>query len=202
MFTLVYAGFGCRLKAFQCSTGAIRLDVGVLTGSRIHGIAVWEGDRHRALIAVHGAHQLVIAGLLCTSSACTEGIHAPDGPLLKLQVIYHAHRLADWVLDAKFASVCWPAVPSSGTGKFCCDVALGMMNNFVELWRIEDGCEAPTPRASAASASLLGTAASTERLLLYSMRLAVAPQLLDSEDTSTCHNIVVASGVFPVYGPC
>jgi hypothetical protein len=196
----LHAGFGCRLKAFQCPSGAIRLDVGVLTGSRIHGIVVWEDEHHRTLIAVHGARQLVIATLSSTSSPCTQGTHTPAGSPLKLQVMYHAHSLADWVLDANFASVCWTDAPHSGQGKICCDVAVGMMNNFVELWRVETSCKAPEPASSAASATLLATAASTERLLLYSMRLAIAPQLPCFEDTTAC-SVIVASGVLPVHTP-
>jgi hypothetical protein len=194
-------GFGCRLKAFQCLSGAIRLDVAMLAGCRIHGIVVWEDEDDRALIAVHGARQLVIAELSTTSSPCTQSTHAPAGSALKLQVLYHAQNLADWVLDAKFTSVRWGTLSSSGLGKFSCDVALGMMNNYVQVWRIEDNCEAPEPGSRVASATLLATAGSTERLLLYSMRLATAPQLPRSEDATTCRNIAVASGVSRVIRP-
>lgn len=189
------AGFGCRLKAFQCPSGAISLDVSVLHGSRIHGIVVFEDEHHGALIAVHGARQLVIAALSSTTSPPLKHSTQPlAGQPLKLQVVYHVHNLADWVLDAKFVSVSWPAFQegASSSGNFSCDVALGMMNNYVELWKIEGNHEATVPGSNAAS--LLATVASTERLLLYSMRLAVAPQVAGSESSTVSRNVVVASG--------
>lgn len=199
------AGFGSRLKAFQCPSGAVRLDIGVLHGSRIHGIVVFEDEHDVALIAIHGARQLVIAALSCTSSlpAAHDNKQPLARSLLELQVIYHVQNLADWVLDAKFVSISYlkqDASFSSGQTNYCCDVALGMMNNYVELWRIGGHHGAPFPGSSAApasSASLLGTAASTERLLLYAMRLAVPTQLPKSESSIPSRNVVVASGEVP-----
>lgn len=171
----------------------------MLHGSRIHGIVVHEDERHGALVAVHGARQLVVAALACPTTPA--GTHATQ-PLarrsLNLQVIHHVQNLADWVLDAKFTSVRWPTTQDSlptSSGRVSCDVALGMMNNYVELWRIEGNRDVSTLGSSVASP--VATAASTERLLLYSMRLVVAPQLPVSTDAVLPRTVAVASGALP-----
>ena len=188
------------MKAFQCPSGAVCLDVVVLRGARIHGIVVHEDEHHGALVAAHGARQLVVAALSCaTPGARTHAKQPLARPALNLQVIHHIQHLADWVLDAKFTSVSWPEaqnrLEACSASKICCDVALGMMNNYVELWRIQGSCDASMPGSS--TASPLATAASTERLLLYSMRLAVTPKPSASEGSTVPHTVAVASGAVP-----
>jgi hypothetical protein len=194
---------------FQCPSGRALLNERVLLGARIHGISVHETKRDdcQVLLAVHGARQLAVAAL-CEDRPTPEVAAAPPTRSQqrhpKLRILCHLQNLPDWILQAEFMSVTFhnpsdAASAGHSAGTFSCDVALGLMNNYLELWEFEGAWDSGScgPERPSVRATCVSRADCSERLLLYSMRLAKACETVRPETAHSEYDVVIASGAAP-----
>ncbi|CAN4112818.1 unnamed protein product [Withania somnifera] len=153
------AGTGSQILVYDLTIGKLVRSFDVFDGIRVHGVSLQAFNEHLSdshiafTIAVYGERRVKLFSLKIqrVSNSQTEHQACFD---LTLSLVLLLPKFTHWVLDVSFLK--WHGSTSSSNGGDC--LAIGCSDNSVHIWDM-------------LRCSLLSRVRSSERCLLYSMRI-------------------------------